>query len=820
MKYFKNLKQLKLTLIFLAMLGLISLEFFYIFILEYSLSFVLLDLVIGSLFILVATHIGFYFVAQLQAQLKQEVRQRAEIEETLLLRSQALEAAANAIVITDINGRFLWANHAFSKLTGYSEAEVLGQTPAILKSGKQDSAFYAELWQTVTAGQVWQGEIINRKKNGRLYTEEQIITPVCAEDGRVTHFIAIKQDITRRKQAEEQLEEYTERLRLIHTIDQAILSKQAPDEIAQVVLKYAFKAIPCQRASVSVIDDATFTGTIIAVMQEGETAVAPNQPFSLTNIEISYLSTPDLEFPVEIVDLSNPLSPIGKKIKAEGFKTYIKIPLVAQGKLIGFFNLGTRHKDTLTAEHMAIAEDIATSLAIALQQSRFYMRERRQRQEAEALREIGEALNSTLNVDEILNLLLGQMIRAIHYDSAHIMLIQGDNAKIHYSRGYEQYDPEIKAQITAISFTISSTPNLKWIVDHQESLIIPDVQQYSGWRKDKSISTNRSWVGVPILVDGKISVIIALAHQQPGYYQESHVNTLRAFASQVGLALENARLYEELRAYTNKLEERVQARTRALADANKRLKELDRLKTKFISDVSHELRTPITNVTMYLDLLERGHAEKHDHYMDVLKQETERLSRLIEDIFDETIYANHLRQAEYAPVDLNEIIVHAVNLHHQEAKNAGLLIKYDLEPELPLIWGESLQLGQVISNLLRNGINYAAQAEVRITTKRKKGLVTISIDDTGSGIPEEDLPYLFDRFYRGNNASQSTIPGTGLGLGIVREIVELHGGRITVANNAQGGASFHIMLPSKQLIDRSRLLDESSNPQNGAGSRR
>lgn len=820
MKYFKNLKQLKLTIIFLAIVCLIGLEVFYVFILDYSLSFVLLDLVMGSLIVLVATYIGFYFAEQLQVRLEQEIKERTEIEETLLLLSTALESAANAIAITDINGRFLWVNHAFSDLTGYDLVEITGQTPAILKSGKQDQAFYAKLWQTVTAGQVWQGEMINRKKDGRFYVEEQIITPVCNEAGEVTHFIAIKHDITRRKQAEEQLKEYTERLRLIHTIDQAILSKQAPDEIAKVVLDYAFQAIPCQRASVSVLDETTFTGTIIAVIQEGETAVSPGHPFPLTDVEINYLLSPGMEFPVEIVELDNPHTPIGRKIKTEGIETYIKIPLVAQGKLIGFFNLGARNKGVFTAEHMTIAEDITTSLAIALQQSRLYMRERRQRHQAEALREIGEALSSTLNVDEILNLLLGQIVRAIDYDSANILLVQGDQAKIHYSRGYEQHGPETVTKVAATSFEISETPNLKWIIDHQEPLIIPDIQQYSGWRKDKSISANRSWVGVPIFVDGKISVIIALSQKQPDYYRESHVNTLRAFASQVGLALENARLYEELRAYTNKLEDRVQVRTRALADANERLKELDRLKTKFISDVSHELRTPITNVTMYLDLLERGHAEKHDHYMDVLKQETGRLSRLIESIFDETVYTSHLRQTDYDLVDLNEIILHSVKLHQQEANRAGLRITSDLDPELPFIWGESLQLGRVISNLLKNGINYTDQGEVRIITKQEEDVVTISVDDTGSGISDDDLPHLFDRFYRGNNASQSTIPGTGLGLGIVREIVELHGGKITVANNAQGGASFHILLPSNQLIAQSRLLGELPKPENGASPRR
>jgi signal transduction histidine kinase len=280
----------------------------------------------------------------------------------------------------------------------------------------------------------------------------------------------------------------------------------------------------------------------------------------------------------------------------------------------------------------------------------------------------------------------------------------------------------------------------------------------------------------------------------------------------VGLALENARLYEELRAYTEELENRVSTRTRALADANERLKELDRLKTKFISDVSHELRTPITNVTMYIDLLERGYEEKRQHYMTILKQETSRLSQLIEDIFDESQYTSHLRQAEYVPVDLNEIIYRTIKIYQREADETGIILNYDLAAQLPTIWGEPLQLAQVISNLLRNALSYTPDGEICVTTQREGKFVMISVEDTGIGISAEDIPHLFDRFYRGHNASQSTIPGTGLGLGVVREIIELHGGTVKAANNANGGATFKVMLPVSRLAETRVLIGESHHP--------
>lgn len=133
-----------------------------------------------------------------------DITKRIETEQQLRLQSAALEAAANGIVITDIAGNLEWANPAFTELTGYSLAEAIGKNPRqLVKSGKHDKKFYEEMWQTILSGKMWRGEIINQRKDGTLYTEEEAITPVLDDQGRIAHFIAIKQNITGRKQAEE-----------------------------------------------------------------------------------------------------------------------------------------------------------------------------------------------------------------------------------------------------------------------------------------------------------------------------------------------------------------------------------------------------------------------------------------------------------------------------------------------------------------------------------------------------------------------------------------------------------------------------------------
>src|SRR5574337_612771 len=134
-----------------------------------------------------------------------DVTERKRAEGRMRLQAAALEAAANGIVITDRNGTIRWVNPAFTRLTGYTAEEAIGRNPRVLKSGAHDQAFYRNLWETVLSGRVWQGEIVNRRKDGSLYTEEQTITPVRDERGEIAYFIAIKQDITERGRLEDRL---------------------------------------------------------------------------------------------------------------------------------------------------------------------------------------------------------------------------------------------------------------------------------------------------------------------------------------------------------------------------------------------------------------------------------------------------------------------------------------------------------------------------------------------------------------------------------------------------------------------------------------
>lgn len=168
---------------------------------------------------------GWYFLRLERAERRHDVDERQ-----LRLRSAALEAAANAMIITDRQGLIEWANPAFRTLSGYCLEETLGRNPRqLIKSGAQTPQGYQDLWRTILAGDVWRGELINRRKDGSDYLEAQTITPVKDDDGTVHHFIAVKQDISERRQAEIRLEELSRHLVAVQESERRRLSGELHD---------------------------------------------------------------------------------------------------------------------------------------------------------------------------------------------------------------------------------------------------------------------------------------------------------------------------------------------------------------------------------------------------------------------------------------------------------------------------------------------------------------------------------------------------------------------------------------------------------------
>ncbi|KAA3663884.1 MAG: GAF domain-containing protein [Chloroflexi bacterium] len=227
-----------------------------------------------------------------------------------------------------------------------------------------------------------------------------------------------------------------------------------------------------------------------------------------------------------------------------------------------------------------------------------------------------------------------------------------------------------------------------------------------------------------------------------------------------------------------------------------RLKEVDRLKTQFTSTVTHELRTPLTSIKTYLSLLERGKPEKRDRYLRVLHEETDRLTRLIQDLLDLSRLETASPYNYETSVDPVERINALLPGFRAEADKRTILFKEQVSSELPLVSASELHFDTVLTNLLTNAFVFTPErGEVFLSIFDQGDCLQIDIVDNGVGVPDEELEKIFDRFFRGEAANDLGVPGTGLGLSIVKSIVERYGGEIQVTSSAEDGTRFSVWFP-------------------------
>ncbi len=230
------------------------------------------------------------------------------------------------------------------------------------------------------------------------------------------------------------------------------------------------------------------------------------------------------------------------------------------------------------------------------------------------------------------------------------------------------------------------------------------------------------------------------------------------------------------------------------------LKALERMKSRFVTSVSHELRTPITTIKLYAALLQTSPPEKWGEYVDALAHEADRQARLVEDITQiSSIDAGRL-EMKPRPTPLNDLTGAVLADYRALAENRGLTLVHQPAESGPVALVDPGRMMQVLGNLVVNAIQYTPEGgKVLLSTAEAqvegRTWATVMVADTGMGIPEDELPHVFERFFRGEGVRQMQIPGTGLGLATVKEIVELHGGQVTVKSRVGVGTAFTVRLP-------------------------
>jgi two-component system phosphate regulon sensor histidine kinase PhoR len=249
-----------------------------------------------------------------------------------------------------------------------------------------------------------------------------------------------------------------------------------------------------------------------------------------------------------------------------------------------------------------------------------------------------------------------------------------------------------------------------------------------------------------------------------------------------------------------------------------RLKELERLKTEFIANVSHQLRTPLTNIKTYVSLLKKGKPENFPRYFSVLHDEIDRLARLIQDLLDISRLDAEKAPNPEAAVDLSDFWEmfwpHFEERAERENRTLQLAFPDRVAVQAPTLFIESYQLEKILSRLVDNSLAYTPEGGLIQVSVLGQDLLTgmfeIQVCDDGPGIPEAERPFIFDRFFRGERAIESGLSGNGLGLAIVRELLTLYGGEITLESEQDQGVCFTIHLPLVQHNAEASTVEDNA----------
>ena len=217
------------------------------------------------------------------------------------------------------------------------------------------------------------------------------------------------------------------------------------------------------------------------------------------------------------------------------------------------------------------------------------------------------------------------------------------------------------------------------------------------------------------------------------------------------------------------------------------------------ADIAHELRTPLSVIGGTVDAMLDGVYEPNPDNLTSIKEETEVLTRLVAELRDLTLAESGHLKLEVEPTNLAELVQRRVSQAEVIAQGKNISLKTDITERLPEIEADGRRVEQVVANLLDNALNHTPQGgTVTIAVSPDKDGILVSVSDTGEGIPPEHLPYIFERFYRVDDARSRKTGGAGLGLAIAKQMVELHGGRIWVESEAGKGSKFSFTLPGTQ----------------------
>jgi signal transduction histidine kinase/ActR/RegA family two-component response regulator len=521
---------------------------------------------------------------------------------------------------------------------------------------------------------------------------------------------------------------------------------------------------------------------------------------------------------VHVEDLANAQSefPLGSEIAVRlGHRTALAMPLLRKGVAIGALFLRRREVRHFSDKEITLLQTFADQAVIAIENVRLFTElQAKNRALTEAHAQVTETLeqqtatseilrvisSSPTDVQPIFDAIVESALRLCDGLYSGVYRVEGDmvhlvahNHQSPESLGRLGRDWPMSLQGPSLICRAIRERATVHLRDTQGDLTIPE-----SIRERSRAVDQRSFLGVPMLREGIAIGAIRVSRREPTPFSDSQIELLRTFADQAVIAIENVRLFKELA-----------ASNREIVEKSRQIEVASQHKSEFLANMSHELRTPLNAIIGFSEVLsERMFGElneKQEEYLKDIYASGTHLLALINDILDLSKIEAGRMELELSDFDLPTAIENALMLVRERAGRRSITLRTVIDERLGQMRGDERKVRQVVLNLLSNAIKFTpADGVVSIFTGANADMAYCEVRDSGEGISAEFLPHIFEKFRQADSGSARRFAGLGLGLAITRQLVESHGGSITVHSEGRGkGAMFTVRLPRLKPSDLS-----------------
>ena len=484
--------------------------------------------------------------------------------------------------------------------------------------------------------------------------------------------------------------------------------------------------------------------------------------------------------PIHIRDvLADPEYQMTEGQRSGQFRTLLSVPMLREGNLVGAIGIWRTEVQPFTDKQIELVATFADQAVIAIENVRLFQELTEALEQQTATSEIlGVIASSPTNIQPVLDALTERAARLCDADDAQLFLTSGDVLQRVAGYGSIPF-------VTTIPAISRKTPGGRAVIDrttvHVEDLAAQMETEFPDSKARQPTSGARTVLATPLLREGSPIGVINIRRTQVRPFSDKQIALLKTFADQAVIAIENVRLFQEIQ------------------DKNDQLEAANRHKSQFLANVSHELRTPLNSIIGFTRIVLRrteGKIEplQKENLQKVLVSSDHLLS-LINELLDLAKIEAGRMEAFAETFKLDEIIRVATTTVEPLLRNGNVKLITEVAPDIPPMKTDRDKLKQCVLNLLSNAVKFTERGEIKVAAARDNGTVKLTVSDTGIGMNQEALKYIFDEFRQADMSSTRRYGGTGLGLAIVKKFINLMGGEIVVESEEGKGSKFTITLP-------------------------